>query len=136
MGYNIGQRIVEEFLAKSGVNRCLDFKDACDTLAKVALPMFLNVQGDVPAGSWNHNQTECSLMLGENPMTDFVELPENQTELQYSNLLCGVFRGALEMVSFKVECEFVREMLRGETENEIRIKLVEKLKSDYAPEDD
>ncbi len=73
--------------------------------------MFLNVQGDVPAGSWNHNQvrllttsanesqTECSLMLGENPMTDFVELPENQTELQYSNLLCGVFRGALEMVS-------------------------------------
>ena len=34
-GYNIGQRIIDEFLAKSGVNRCADFKDSCDTLAQV-----------------------------------------------------------------------------------------------------
>jgi len=136
MGYNIGQRIIDEFLAKSGVNRCADFKDSCDTLAQVALPMFLNVKGDIPPGSWNHSQTECSLMVPENPMIDFVELPDECSDLQYSNLLCGVVRGAFEMVSFKVECRFVRDMLKGESENEIRIKLIEKLKSDYAPEED
>lgn len=31
-------------------------------------------------------------------MTDFVELPEQLQGLKYSNLLCGVIRGALEMV--------------------------------------
>jgi hypothetical protein len=39
----------------------------------------------------------------ENPLADFVELPDDgraQEELWYSNVLCGVVRGALEMVSF------------------------------------
>lgn len=31
-------------------------------------------------------------------MTDFVELPEGCGKLRYCNLLCGVIRGALEMV--------------------------------------
>jgi len=37
----------------------------------------------------------------ENPLADFVELPDDgraQEELWYSNILCGVLRGALEMV--------------------------------------
>ena len=35
-------------------------------------------------------------------MTEFVELPEEAIEggLWFSNVLCGVLRGALEMVSF------------------------------------
>jgi len=40
----------------------------------------------------------------ENPLGDFVELPDDgraQNELWYSNLLCGVLRGALEMVGTK-----------------------------------
>lgn len=38
-------------------------------------------------------------MITDNPITDFVELPEDCSDLQYSNLLCGVIRGAFEMVS-------------------------------------
>ena len=34
----------------------------------------------------------------EIPLNHFVELPEELTELNYSNMLCGVIRGALEMV--------------------------------------
>ena len=34
-GYNIGTRIIDEFLAKSGVPQCSGFKDACETCAKV-----------------------------------------------------------------------------------------------------
>ena len=32
-------------------------------------------------------------------MTDFVELPEAYSGLIYCNVLCGIIRGALEMVS-------------------------------------
>ena len=44
---------------------------------------------------------EFSLIFDENPLTEFVELPEdgNMDELWYSNILCGVLRGALEMVN-------------------------------------
>ena len=34
MGYNIGLRLIDEFLAKSGVNACQDFRDTCDVIAK------------------------------------------------------------------------------------------------------
>jgi hypothetical protein len=38
-------------------------------------------------------------VLADNPLADFVELPEEyKGELRYSGLLCGVIRGALEMV--------------------------------------
>ena len=40
------------------------------------------------------------LTLDENPLAEFVELPEEAIEggLWFSNVLCGVLRGALEMV--------------------------------------
>jgi hypothetical protein len=38
-------------------------------------------------------------VLTDNPLADFVELPEEYKDLKYCNLLCGVIRGALEMVS-------------------------------------
>lgn len=38
-------------------------------------------------------------VLTDNPLADFVELPEEyRGELRYCGLLCGVIRGALEMV--------------------------------------
>lgn len=42
---------------------------------------------------------ESMQILEDNPLTDFVELPEQLSNLKYCNLLCGVVRGALEMVS-------------------------------------
>jgi hypothetical protein len=42
------------------------------------------------------------LTFDENPLAEFVELPEEALEggLWFSNVLCGVLRGALEMVGF------------------------------------
>ena len=34
----------------------------------------------------------------ENPLNDYVELTEDLKSLEYTNLLCGVIRGALFMV--------------------------------------
>eukprot|EP00887_Chlorella_sp_A99_P000385 scaffold13.g385.t1 len=105
MGYNIGQRLIDEYLAKSKTQR--DFRDTADKIAKVGLKMFLNTTAAVT--NWNAEGTECSLILEDNPLTDFVELPEGLGGLRYSNLLCGVVRGALEMVSLEVEASFVKE---------------------------
>jgi uncharacterized protein YjaZ len=34
-GYNIGIRLIDEFLAKSNVSRCVDFRETADVIAKV-----------------------------------------------------------------------------------------------------
>lgn len=36
-GYNIGVRLIDEFLAKSNVSRCVDFKETAEVIAKVGL---------------------------------------------------------------------------------------------------
>ena len=54
----------------------------------------------VPSGQANAPGASFSLTFDENPLAEFVELPEEALEggLWFSNVLCGVLRGALEMV--------------------------------------
>lgn len=35
-GYNIGIRLIDEFLAKSKTGKCIDFRDTADKIAKVS----------------------------------------------------------------------------------------------------
>lgn len=35
MGYNIGTRLIEDFLAKSNLGRCADFREVGEVVAKV-----------------------------------------------------------------------------------------------------
>ena len=58
--------------------------------------MFLGITPAVT--NWSPAGDEFSLLLENNPLTDFVELPEGHRNLNYSNILCGVLRGAMEMV--------------------------------------
>ena len=67
--------------------------------------MFLNVTPSIT--NWSPDNKQFSLILEENPLADFVELPDDgkaQDELWYSNVLCGILRGALEMVSSLQRC--------------------------------
>lgn len=59
-GYNIGVRLVDEFLAKAKQGRCSSFREAAEVVAKQALPMFLNVSASVT--SWSADGAECSLV--------------------------------------------------------------------------
>jgi hypothetical protein len=88
--------MIDEFLARSGVSRCHTLKETAEAIAKVGFKMFLGVTAQV--ASWSADEKEFSLVLDDNPLTDFVELPEGYSNLFYSNILCGVIRGALEMV--------------------------------------
>jgi hypothetical protein len=56
----------------------------------------------VRAGASSQEKKEFSLVLEENPLIDFVELPDDCKGLHYCNVLCGVIRGALEMVQMSV----------------------------------
>lgn len=134
MGYNIGVRLIDEFLAKANVSRCSDFRESADIIAKVGFKMFLGVSATV--GGWSADGTECSLLLEDNPLVDFVELPEACAGLSYCNLLCGVLRGALEQVNLKTQAHFARDMLRGDDAFEIRLKLVEQVAEEYPYKDD
>ena len=49
--------------------------------------------------NWSPAGDEFSLLIENNPLIDFVELPDGHNALNYSNILCGVLKGALEMVS-------------------------------------
>lgn len=70
--------------------------------------MFLNITPTVT--NWTSDNKQFSLVFEENPLADFVELPDDgraQDELWYSNILCGVLRGALEMVCL-LDCVWIR----------------------------
>ncbi|KAK9269227.1 hypothetical protein L1049_000997 [Liquidambar formosana] len=134
MGYNIGIRLVDEFLAKSNVSRCVDFKETADVIAKVGFKMFLGVTASVT--NWDADGTSCSFVLEDNPLVDFVELPDTCQGLYYCNILSGVIRGALEMVSMKTEVTWVRDMLRGDDAFELQVKLLKQVPEEYPYKDD
>lgn len=124
--------MVDEFLAKSGVSNCSNFRDTADTISKVAFKMFLGITPEVSL--WNKENSSFSLIFTENPLVDFVELPPKYLDLHYCNVLCGVIKGALEMVQLQVECKFVRDVLKGDEVSELRVELKGTVKSAMAEE--
>ncbi|EER34500.1 transport protein particle 22 kDa subunit [Candida tropicalis MYA-3404] len=140
MGYNIGLRLIEEFLAKTGIRRCQTFKETAEVISKLGFKIFLNIQPIVE--NWSSDNKSCSLIIPEpNPLTEFVELPitaDNKIgkELWYSQILCGVLRGALQMVQLDCDVNFVKDVLRGDERTEIRLKLNKILKDEVPAGED
>lgn len=89
--------------------------------------------------NWTSDNDQFSLVFDENPLADFVELPDDgraQDELWFSNILCGVLRGALEMVQTQVEAHFISDTLRGNDTTEMRVSLIRYIDDELPPEDD
>ena len=145
IGFSIGIRCIDELLAKSEgsgnanvqIPNCRDLRDTAEVVAKIGFRMFLGIGCEVGKVT----NKSFSLFLNENPLSIFVELPQSEddngngddsgkgktdwSQLKYSNIYCGVIRGALEQVNMKVECDFARDVLRGHDVNEIKVELKE-----------
>uniref|UniRef100_A0A0A9YQE0 Trafficking protein particle complex subunit n=1 Tax=Lygus hesperus TaxID=30085 RepID=A0A0A9YQE0_LYGHE len=124
MGYNIGIRLIEDFLAKTGSGRCYDFKDTAEKV-QTAFRIYLGITPDIT--NWSPSGDEFSLQFESNPLTEFVELPDHCIGLKYCNVLTGVLRGAMEMVQMDISSVFVRDHLKGDSCTELRIKFIKRI---------
>ena len=131
MGYNIGIRLIDDFLAKSCIDPPKTFEEAISIITNNALKFYLNVGAKYELVKTDSNmidtnqQYEYRIYFSENPLNDYVELPDKFKGLWYSNMICGVIRGALEAINIKVECKYNKDTLKGNDLNEIRVKLIE-----------
>ena len=89
MGYNVGVRIIEDFLARTKEEKCADFRQTSEKV-QAGFKLYLNVSPTVT--SWSAASDEFSLIFESNPLAEFVELPDNYSQLKYSNILCGAIR--------------------------------------------
>ena len=140
IGIRIGQRIIDEYLAKSGavstvgggLNPCRNFAATGEAIAKIAFKMFLNISNAQVVFPGNNAQgsrggslptTTYSIVFEDNPLMGFAELPEHlrTSTLRYSSVLCGVIQGALEQVQLKVKVTFPKDVMRGDSINEIKV---------------
>jgi len=85
---------------------------------------------------WREDGRSFSLTFKSNPLAEFVELPAELLDLDYNIVLCGAIRGALQMLMMSVECQIVRDEIKGSPENEIRITLKEILVENYNDEEE
>ena len=130
IGHNMGVRLIDEFLAKSNQVPCQTFRDVMETLSKIGVKMFLGIHTELT----ELGPKSYVVSFPENPLNDFVELPEHLRSISfsYSSLYCGIITGALEQLHMQVNCYFIKDVLRGDDINSIKIDLVGIMR----PEDD
>lgn len=123
MGYNIGLRLIEDYLAKTLAPRCKDLKDVADKIQH-AFHLYLNFTPSID--HWSQANDEFSILIYSNPLTECVELPDSLQNMHYLNMLPGIIRGALEMVSVPVRAWIKSDHLKGDNETEIRVQAINK----------
>eukprot|EP00831_Metopus_contortus_P001556 TRINITY_DN10558_c0_g1_i4.p2 TRINITY_DN10558_c0_g1~~TRINITY_DN10558_c0_g1_i4.p2 ORF type:complete len:137 (-),score=45.03 TRINITY_DN10558_c0_g1_i4:86-496(-) len=80
-------------------------------------------QRRVHGEDFKNEDKEFVLIFKENPFADLVELPEPLGPLVYSNVLCGIIRGALKTLNIIAKCTFIKDRLKGDDDNRIMVHL-------------
>ena len=152
IGKQVGYRLVEDFFARSGLPKCSTFEECMAVICEVAFKMFLNMQPKYKM----LGEQEAVITLTENPLAEYAVLPKSANEylrsskihsyedvwynssddepLYFSNAICGVIEGALEMVQVQITADFISDSLLGHPTTEIKICL-KKILDDEMPLD-
>ena len=138
IGFKLGQRLIDEYFSKSGnITKCKSFAETAEHVAKIGFKMFLGVNAKVLSKNGGTDTNSFVISFEENPLIDFVELPPKYREkLNYSNIICGVIRGCLDMIQMKVDCEYVKCPLKKEGDvSEIKVTLKEIVRETFKDDD-
>ena len=108
IGYEMGKRLVDDLI--DDFQRGLDVSDQNTLMEKLIIQLaqyYLCI-----LGSFNQvSEKEYLLFFPENPISFYVELPESLDGLCYS--ISGMLRGMLEISKFEIQCEFVKDKMKG-----------------------
>lgn len=89
MGYNIGLRLIEDFLARSNVGRCANFRETADMVAKVSLVFNMNSENmasEADGSTMDRSGSRCSLISRRRSRTGQVTTTNSPSSLKKTPL--------------------------------------------------
>lgn len=142
IGFNMGGRLVEELCAKCPIISTVcgsTFREAGESIIKLLFKMYMNA--NVVIEPMDNDELIVSLPSNDeqlNAITKNVVLPDDArtSSFNYFQLYCGLMRGVLESLYWRTEVGMVNDQLKGDTNTQIRIKLISKLDEERPPNDD
>ena len=132
IGYDIGKRLVDDLIDDFQRVDTSDQNKLMEKLICQLAQYYLGIIG-------NYSQTgekEFHLIFTENPISLYVELPESLEGLCYSNVICGIMRGMLEICGYEVKCEIVKDKIKGDDNNDMKITLVKYIEERFIDDEE
>ena len=133
IGYEMGKRLVDDLI--DDFQRVIDVSDQNKLMEKLITQLAQFYLGII--GTYNQvSEKEFHLIFPLNPISFYVELPESLNDLCYSNIICGMIRGMLEISGFEVQCEFFKDKMKGDDVNDLKITLVKLIEERFIDDED
>ena len=120
IGYEMGKRLLDDLIDDFQKKIDPSNPKLMEILIKQLAQYYLGIISSVNQVA----EKEFHLVFNENPISFYVELPESLNDLCYSNIICGIFRGMLEVSGFEITCEFVKDKMKGDDVNDLKITLI------------
>ena len=132
IGYDIGKRLVDDLIDDF---QRVDQSDQNKLMEKLICQLAQHYLGII--GNYNQvGENEFHLKFNQNPISLYVELPESLEGLCYSNIICGIMRGMLEITGFEVKCEFIKDKMKGDDINDNKITLVKYIEERFIDDEE
>ena len=132
IGYDIGKRLVDDLIDDF---QRVDQSDQNKLMEKLICQLAQHYLGII--GNYNQvGENEFHLKFNQNPISLYVELPESLEGLCYSNIICGIMRGMLEITGFEVKCELIKDKMKGDDINDIKITLVKYIEERFIDDEE
>ena len=133
IGYDIGKRLVDDLI--DDFQRNLDVSDQNKVMEKLICQLTQYYLGII--GKYNQTgEKEFHLTFTQNPICLYVELPESLEGLCYSNIICGILRGMMEISGFEIQCEFAKDKMKGDDINDLKITLVKLIEERFIDDEE